>query len=319
MNSTELQDLVDRALDHHKLSIARLTAVFEDQRPTAFQLRREALNLLQKHKKRRQAIFIGITGAPGSGKSTLLGRTAPKVANQGDLYCAVLAVDPSSPISGGALLGDRTRVRFSADEPRLYFRSQASATELGGIGPWTFHACRLYYHLFDCVFVETVGIGQSEIGVRYLADHLFLVLQPMTGDQIQFLKAGVMEVPDAIILNKSDEEPAASRTYHSLVSSLTLSHQFDNPPKVLRASAKDGSGIHEIAADIIGFVRATEPPGMAGKEQKHFSDWVTNEWGRQGLRLLSRYGGGPASYLQAHATLDDAQQTFASHMRHWLA
>ena len=117
----------------------------------------------------------------------------------------MLAVDPSSQVSGGALLGDRTRMRFPPDERRLFFRSQASESDLGGLGPSTFQVCRLLTRLFDCVMIETVGIGQSEADIRHLADRVYLVLQPLGGDEVQFLKAGIIEVPHAFILNKCDE------------------------------------------------------------------------------------------------------------------
>src|SRR5690606_6958306 len=114
---------------------------------------------------------IGITGTPGAGKSTLVGEMATRLVGADDhTAVAVLAVDPSSQISGGALLGDRTRVRFPAGEPRLFFRSQASDRELGGVSRTTFPVCRLLHRLFDVVFVETVGIGQSETEIQHVSD-----------------------------------------------------------------------------------------------------------------------------------------------------
>lgn len=239
-----MEELIGRALAFHTLSIADLVAVFEDSRPSAAAQRRDAIAILSRHPKRRSGLLVGVTGTPGSGKSTLLGRVALAIADARQLSVAVVAVDPSSPMSGGALLGDRVRVRWPPDRPELYFRSQASENELGGLGPDTFSVCRLLHHLFDVVFVETVGIGQSEIDVRWLADRMYLVMQPLGGDEVQMLKAGILEVPDAIVVNKCDEKQAARRLVAALGSSLPLSRPFgDGPPAVLRTSSVTGEGL----------------------------------------------------------------------------
>jgi LAO/AO transport system kinase len=222
------REWIEAALDAHKFSIARLISLFEDQRPEAVPQRAAVLAALDTNPRARRATFLGITGTPGAGKSTLTGQLARRMhAQRSDLRFAVLAVDPSSRFSGGALLGDRTRVRFATGDARLFFRSQASDTELGGLSPRSFQVCRLLYRLFDCVIIETVGIGQSEVDIRFLADRVYLVVQPMGGDEIQFLKAGIMEVPDEIVLNKCDAVDAARRSYQALKSSMALARPFD--------------------------------------------------------------------------------------------
>ncbi len=315
----DLGDTIERALAFHTLSIADLVAIFEDARAEAPRRRKEALAILTAHPARRHGNIVGITGTPGSGKSTLIGRVARAIADARDLSVAVVAVDPSSLASGGALLGDRVRVRFPVDQPQLYFRSQASENELGGLGPDTFQVCRLLHHLFDLVFVETVGIGQSEVDVRWLSDRMYLVLQPLGGDEIQMLKAGIMEVPDAIVVNKCDEERAARRLIASLSSALPLSRPFvDDAPVVLRTSGATGEGIDALAADILDHTTGAHN-GLGAKEAHFFRRWVRLEWGRVGERLLDESLGGGDAFVTAAGGLDDAEERFDLAVRRALA
>ena len=260
------------------------------------------------------APLVGLTGTPGSGKSTLLSRiTVDLLDADADLSVAVIAVDPSSHVSGGALLGDRTRMRFAPDERRLFFRSQASATDLGGLGPMSFQVSRLLTRLFDCVLIETVGIGQSEADIRHLADRVYLVLQPLGGDEVQFLKAGIIEVPHAFVINKSDES-GASTSFHQLRSSLWLSRPFDEvEPPVFLTSARTGAGLDELEADLLAAIRRHGADGshtLSDREPYFFSRWVEEEWGRVGLEHLSRHLGGAEAYVQRCGGFDPAQLAF---------
>ncbi|MBZ0238160.1 MAG: protein kinase, partial [Deltaproteobacteria bacterium] len=144
--------------------------------------------------------------------------------------------------TGGALLGDRTRVRFAPDEARLYFRSQASATELGGVARATHQACRVLVRLFTTVIVETVGVGQGEVEIVRLADRTFLVIQPHGGDHVQFMKAGIMEVPDAFVVSKGDLDEAATATFHALHATLRLASPGAADRPIYRTSAHTGAG-----------------------------------------------------------------------------
>lgn len=310
---SQLIELVERALAFHALSISDLIALFEDERPQAAAQRRAALSLLGAHPHRRDACLVGITGTPGSGKSSLLGALVPSLSGADRLAIAVVAVDPSSPISGGALLGDRVRVRFPPERPELYFRSQASQSALGGLAPRTFPVCQLLRLLFDVVFIETVGVGQSELDVRGVVDRLYLVLQPMGGDEVQLLKAGLLEVPDAIVLNKCDEGEAAERLHATISTTLPLSRPLGPPPPVLRTSARTGEGIAALASDIMRAVKS--PRADFGlKAARYFERWVTVEWGRAGARLLRDRLGGAMAFLVASGDLDAAQSAFHGQM-----
>jgi LAO/AO transport system kinase len=314
---SELDAQVDRALEGHKHSIARLVSVFEDRRPAAAEARAQVLAALEAHPAHRTATFLGVTGTPGAGKSTLIATLAERmlVADE-SLRLAVLAVDPSSRFSGGALLGDRTRLRSSSVAARLYFRSQAADTALGGLSPTSFQVCRLLYRLFDGVIVETVGIGQSEIDVRFLADRVYLVLQPMAGDEVQFLKAGIMEVPDEIILNKCDAAEAARKSHLALLSSLRLARPFDaDRIPVHQASARTGFGLDPLARRFAADLGAYRRPDLRPKEAHYFEEWVKDEWGRTGSRFLASHAPDVGGYLARLGGYDAAQRAFGEALR----
>lgn len=319
--TSSLEAQVGLALAGHKHSIARLVSVFEDRRESASEARARVLAALEVHPARREAAFLGVTGTPGAGKSTLIGALAERMlARDEALRLAVLAVDPSSPFSGGALLGDRTRLRSSGVSGRLYFRSQASDTALGGLSPTSFQVCRLLHRLFDGVIVETVGIGQSEIDVRYLADRVYLVLQPLGGDEVQFLKAGIMEVPDEIVLNKCDAADAAKKSYRALVSSLKLARPFDaERVPIHRVSAKTGLGLDDLAERMATALAHERRGDLQTKEIHYFAEWVKDEWGRAGLRFLTDHAGDVGAYIARMGGFDAAERSFSAAFRQHVA
>ncbi|MDQ8044193.1 MAG: GTP-binding protein, partial [Patulibacter sp.] len=292
----DLALLVERAGARDAHAVARLVSVFQDRRPEAVPRRAEAIRLLDdRPQTRATAPVIGVTGTPGSGKSSLLGRIAIDLLD-GDphLSVAVLAIDPSSKVSGGALLGDRTRLQMGRVDHRLFFRSEASDSELGGLSPSSFQVCRLLTRLFDVVFVETVGIGQSEADVRALAEHVYLVIAPLGGDEVQYLKAGIIEIPDAFIVNKCDER-AADAAFNQLKASLWMARPFDaDDLPVHRTSAKSGAGLPELTAAITGLIATAHPApaDLARRDAHFFQRWVQDEWGRSGVRHLLTHAGG---------------------------
>ncbi len=287
-------DLLERAARLEKHPLARLITMVEQDHDAGRDRRAALFRHLQAPSTALppRARVIGVTGTPGSGKSTLIGRLALELLGTGaDIRVAVLAIDPSSAESGGALLGDRLRTHFPVGEPRIFFRSQATQGDLGGVGRRTFAVTRLLRHLFDFVFVETVGIGQSEIEITALADATALVLQPLAGDHIQFLKAGVMEVPDLFVLNKCDEETLARRSVHELDAALALARVGRSPgaaPRVFRTSALRGTGVAELAA----FLRQSVPPpdaAAARRRDRHFlRRAVAERYGRFGIDVLEQ-------------------------------
>lgn len=283
-------ELVERARRLEKYPIARLISLFEDETDKARARRALVLRLLGEG---RHAIVVGLTGTPGSGKSTLIGRLALELfARDAGMAVAVLAIDPSSEVSGGALLGDRVRTDFPVGEQRLYFRSQAAGGDLGGVGRRTFAATRVLSRLFDLILIETVGIGQSEIEIRRLADRVLLVLQPLAGDHVQFLKAGVMEIPDAYVINKCDETQLARRALGELRSALRSSGLGGAGTKkdtILSTSATTGRGVPELA-DWVLAQRAVPPAPAAAHARDVFylRKEIARAYGGFGIDELER-------------------------------
>jgi LAO/AO transport system kinase len=311
----DLPRLVREAQQLNKMAVGRLISLFEDDREGTAELRSQALRLLDTNTDAgvRRGRILGLTGTPGSGKSSLLSRiTVDLLERNAEISIAVLAIDPSSQVSGGALLGDRTRMRFLPAENRLFFRSQASQTDLGGLGPSSFQVCRLLSRLFDCVMIETVGIGQSEADIRHLADRVYLVLQPLGGDEVQFLKAGIIEIPHAFILNKSDE-PTALTSYHHLRSSMWLARPFESEDlPIFQTSALTGAGLEELESEMLQRIQSGGTAGLEKREPYFFDRWVQQQWGRVGSRFLVEQLGGAATYIAQTGGYEAAQADFAS-------
>jgi LAO/AO transport system kinase len=188
--------------------------------------------------------LIGVTGPPGAGKSLLLSALVGRWRDGGRTV-AVLAVDPSSRRSGGALLGDRARIEHDPRDDGVLIRSTAAGTRLGGLAPSTRDAVQALTPAYDVVVVETVGVGQSEIDVEEVCDTVAVVVQPASGDTLQFLKAGIMEVPDVLVVTKADLGDAAVRARRDLVAALRALGARDTPV-VTVSSVPPPTGIDEL-------------------------------------------------------------------------
>jgi LAO/AO transport system kinase len=223
----------------------------DDRRPDRRAEALELLDTLERETPFPGASRIGLTGAPGSGKSTLLDALVRELRPR-DETVAIVAVDPSSRKTGGALLGDRIRVRSGAADPGVFIRSLAARDQLGGLAESAWAAVAILATSFDRVFVETVGVGQSEGEVAALVDTLVYVGTPGAGDTLQFMKAGILELPDVFVVNKSDIGSAAARTASELESGVGLSERNPSQPvaQVVLTSARDGAGIAELIAAV---------------------------------------------------------------------
>jgi LAO/AO transport system kinase len=227
---------------------------------------------------------VGITGPPGAGKSTLLGALA-RVWRERGRTVGVLAVDPSSKRSGGALLGDRARIDADPADRGLFIRSMAAGERLGGLAPATRAAAQALAAAFDVVVIETVGVGQSETEVAEAADTVAVVVQPGSGDVLQFLKAGIMEVPDVLVVTKADLGPVAERAVRDLRAALRA--LGDGAPVVAVSSVHPVSGIGALA-DALDAHRAGLDLAAARTRARRLgalADFVA-EHGDRGLRAL---------------------------------
>lgn len=239
--AVDVPDLVDRARAGQARAVGRLISLVEDESPHL----REVMGALAPHVG--NAHVVGITGAPGVGKSTSTNALVSAWRAHGKRV-AVLAVDPSSPYSGGALLGDRVRMGDHATDKGVYIRSMASRGHLGGLAWAAPQAVRVLDAAgFDVVLVETVGVGQSEVEVAGAADTTVVLLAPGMGDGIQAAKAGILEVGDVYVVNKADR-PEAATVRRDLRSMLALTERRDADwrPPVKLMSAQSGEGVDEV-------------------------------------------------------------------------
>lgn len=238
-------DLVARARGGEPRAVARLISLVEDSSPWL----REVMAELAPHTGRAQV--VGITGSPGVGKSTTTNALVRELRAAGRRV-GVLAVDPSSPFSGGALLGDRVRMADHALDGDVFIRSMASRGHLGGLAWTTPQALRVLDAAgFDVVVVETVGVGQSEVEIAALADTTIVLLAPGMGDGIQAAKAGILEIGDLYVVNKADRD-GADAVRRDLRGMLALADRREDAwkPPILATVAQAGTGLDEVAAAI---------------------------------------------------------------------
>ena len=210
--------------------------------------RRDLLKALPE--ARRSAIRIGVTGPPGVGKSTLIGRLARELRSR-ERRVAVIAVDPTSPLTGGSLLGDRLRMMPTEFDDGMFVRSLSSSGEAGGLGPRTAEIADLFAAAgFETILIETVGAGQNDVAVRNVADEVLLLLMPAAGDEIQFAKAGVFEIATGFVVNKSDL-PGADKTIRELRDTL------DDDRPVWSVSSLRGEGLEPLCEWVDERLRAS--------------------------------------------------------------
>lgn len=232
--------LLDRFLAGDRTALSRVITLLENDRAR----RSEILDRL--YPRSGKARRIGITGPPGSGKSTLADRLTGRLRKSG-LTVGIIAVDPTSPFTGGALLGDRLRMQGSWDDPQVFMRSLADRSHTGGLSEATPHAMTaLDAFGTDVIIVETVGVGQSTLDVSDVSDTTVVLLTPESGDSIQAMKAGLMEIADVLVVNKSDRE-GADRFASELKMIVDMGRWDEGwKPSVLSASARDGTGIDDL-------------------------------------------------------------------------
>jgi len=289
-------DLAERLLAGDKRALARAISLVENDDPEGWALVRDV------YPRTGHAAVVGFTGPPGVGKSTLIGRLLEHArAKQREV--AVLSIDPSSPFTQGALLGDRIRLTDHFLDPGVYIRSMASRGSLGGLSEATLQAALLMDASGkDDVFLETVGVGQAEVDIIDHADTVALVLMPGSGDSIQALKAGVMEIPDVIAVNKADH-PLTDTMVREIRGVLSLGPQEGWRVPIVKTEASRGEGVEELAEQIAAHREFIDSEGTLAERRRGnlMNEVVALAAGRLRRRLEAQVKHDPA----VHELLDE--------------
>lgn len=270
---------IDRLLNGDSRSIARAITAVENGSGDAAELMKAVFP------KTGNALVIGITGAPGAGKSSLVDKLALYYKEKGERI-GIVCVDPSSPFSGGAILGDRIRMATLGLDKNVFIRSMATRGNLGGLSRATVDAVAILDAAgFDKVIVETVGVGQDEVEIVKAADVSVVVLVPGMGDDIQAIKAGIMEIGDVFAINKADRE-GVLRTQKELEALLSLAHRPDmwNPP-IVKTIATESKGIEDLSAAIHAYVEFQRSGSHNSERRQAIARWRLTELLQE--RLLS--------------------------------
>jgi len=254
--------LAQRLLDGDKRALGRAISLVEDDDPEGWELVREV------YPRTGQAAVVGFTGPPGAGKSTLLGALT-KLRRADDRQVAVLSIDPSSPFSKGALLGDRIRLSDHFLDKGVFIRSMATRGALGGMSEAALQAAMLMDASGkDDVWLETVGVGQAEVDVMDHADTVVLVVVPGSGDSVQALKAGVMEIPDVIVVNKADH-PLTDTMVREIRGVLSLGPEKSWRVPIVKTQANDGKGIEELVSKLDAHRAHIEAEGTLSERRRN--------------------------------------------------
>ncbi len=258
---TESASLADRLVSGDKRALARAITLIESDDPAGWELVREV------YPRTGAARIIGVTGPPGVGKSTLIGALTAEL-RAAEREVAVLSIDPSSPFTKGALLGDRIRLSDHFLDPGVFIRSMASRGALGGLSEAALQVALVMDAAGkDDVLIETVGVGQAEIDIVDHADTIVLVLMPGSGDSIQALKAGVMEIPDVIVVNKADH-PMTDTMVREVRGVLALAHEAGGwQVPIVRTEATQGEGVAELKEKIDEHRESIESEGTLEKRR----------------------------------------------------
>lgn len=260
---TILDELANNILKGNKRSIAKAISIIENN---SFRDKHDLLNTLYPYTGK--ARVIGITGPPGAGKSTLVDGLIEQVRSEG-LKIGIIAVDPSSPYTGGAILGDRIRMQRHATDPEVFIRSMGSRGMLGGLAKATREAINvLDASGIDVIIIETVGVGQSELEIINIADTTVVVLHPSTGDSIQAFKAGIMEIADLFVVNKSDLPGSQKMVYEIELLIETTKNKKEWVPSIVQTIGSERIGIEDLWKNIKNHDNFMEKSGLMENKKR---------------------------------------------------
>ena len=314
MPPSDPADDAQQVMSSDKAAVSRALNLVEDRRPESQARVASLLAALKDAPKSAVGHRVGLTGPPGVGKSTLTSALA-RAVRQGGRTVGVVAVDPSSIRSGGSLLGDRARMSFDPTDAGLFVRSLATAGQVGGLAYAANSSLRVLAAAYDMVVVETTGVGQSEIDIVHVADTVVLVIQPGSGDVLQFLKAGIMEIPDVLVVNKADHEELAQRAVADLRGAIRTAHAagasdgqdagWETP--IVATSATKGTGIDQLI-DALDQHRAHLGASLAARRRQGEVHWALDLFRRKhGEHGVSTLGEIRRLRARAERELDDGE------------
>jgi LAO/AO transport system kinase len=300
--------LADAVVARDRAAVAQALNLTEDVRPEGRRTLAQLLRELAARTSADRGHRVGVTGPPGVGKSSLVSRLAQALRARGETL-GVLAVDPSSVRSGGALLGDRVRIAAKAGDGGAFVRSVATGGELGGLARSVPAGVLVLSAAFDVVLVETVGVGQTETDVRHVVDTVVLVVQPGSGDALQFLKAGIMEVPDVLVVNKCDEAELARRATADLraaLRSLQAAGVSTSAIPILETSARDDVGVDQLLTALRAHREALAARGdLLARRRAGALAWAERAFlRRHGEEGMERAGGPDAARAKLAVALE---------------
>lgn len=266
----------------------------------------QSASLLDEAQSSRMAHVIGVTGPPGAGKSTAINLLVQALRGN-QRRVAVVAIDPSSRRTGGAILGDRNRFELDPADPGIFVRSLAARTQLGGLAEAAIGAVVLLAAIFDHVIVETVGVGQSETDIAALADTVIVAVQPASGDSLQFMKAGIMEIPDILAITKADLGQIAERAARDMAMAARAQIKGGGwETRVLKLAStqpKDKSGMAELVAEIERHFFYLQENHLLSRQRmdqlKIWQERLIGSWfGRKGLEIIGEIPAGAKPFTQ---------------------
>jgi LAO/AO transport system kinase len=239
---------IEDILSGNKMAVAKALNLLENRRSERVDHASEIIEQLSRHARPTRHV-IGITGPPGVGKSTLISRMIKEYRDQHQTI-GIISVDPSSRRSGGALLGDRARITCDPTDPGVFIRSMAAGRHLGGLAWRTRHCLTVFEAAYDIILLETVGVGQSETEIDEVVDTVVFVVQPGSGDALQFMKAGIMEIPHVLVINKADQKSLAEKAANDLKSVGEFGRMDGSgwKPGIIMTSAMNGWGQTELVS-----------------------------------------------------------------------
>jgi LAO/AO transport system kinase len=285
------QPLIDRVTAGEPNAVARAISKVEDNAIDSAELMKQVFPLTGR------ALIIGITGSPGAGKSSLVDKLAAFYRKSGQRV-GIIAVDPSSPFSGGAILGDRIRMQALALDKGVFIRSMATRGNLGGLARSTVEAAAILDAAgYEKIIIETVGVGQDEIEIAKTADVCVVVLVPGMGDDVQTMKAGIMEIGDVLVINKADRD-GVLRTEKELEALLSFATRMDQwQPPIVKTVAIENKGIQDLAAAIEASREYQKQAPSSGERRQSIARWRILELLRERLVAQALNGDGASEKL----------------------